>query len=845
MADFQLQILHASDMESGIPALEDAVNFSAVVNGLRDTYDNTLILSSGDNYIPGPFFSASSDRSLRDVLGREGVGRADIQILNEIGFQASAFGNHEFDLGTSTVAELIGSSNGYIGTQFPYLSSNLDFTTDSNLARFVVEDGEAPQPNSIASSVILTVGSEDANNNGVLDDGEDTDSDGTLDLGERIGVVGATTPTLRSISSPGNVGVFPANPTDFAALAAEIQTSVDELTSTGINKVVVLGHMQQLNVEQTLAGLLRDVDVIIAGGSHTLLANPDDPLRVGDTSEGAYPIELTSATGQPTLVVNTASNWQYVGRLVVEFDANGILTNIDEVTGAYATDDAGVDAVYGTDVNPEDVADAEVVEITDAVEAVITSKDGNIFGETEVFLNGTRNDVRTQETNLGNLTADANLVAAQQVDSTVLISLKNGGGIRDNIGTIEAAPGSTDPNDFDRLPPPANPLAGKEEGDVSQLDIENSLRFNNALSLVTVTAEQLLEVLEHGVSATEPGTTPGQFPQVSGLAFSFDANLPAGERVQTVAIKDAQGNLIETVVENGEIVGDPNRTFRMVTLSFLAQGGDGYPFPEFGDTLNQVDLVDPGVRTGTATFADNGTEQDAFAEYINQLGTFESEDVDPSQDLRIQNLSARDDTVLEAPNILNGTADTETLIGSSDRNDIINAGGGNDLVAGELGDDQIFGEDGDDVLRGDLNSREPGGTVGGADLISGGAGSDRIGGKGGNDSLYGDEGDDQIYGDAGDDLIRGGFGNDILVGDDFSGGTGSDTFVLAAGEGTDTIQDFQVGVDLLELVEGLSFGQLAIAQEESNTLIRFNDETLALLTGVNASTLSEAAFIVV
>jgi Ca2+-binding RTX toxin-like protein len=332
---------------------------------------------------------------------------------------------------------------------------------------------------------------------------------------------------------------------------------------------------------------------------------------------------------------------------------------------------------------------------------------------------------------------------------------------------------------------------------------------------------------------------------VGGLAFSFDANLPAGERVQTVAIKDAQGNLIETVVENGEIVGDPSRTFRMVTLSFLAQGGDGYPFPEFGDTLNQVDLVDPGVRTGTATFADNGTEQDAFAEYINQLGTFENEDVDPSQDLRIQNLSVREDTVLEAPNILEGGADSDTLVGSGDRNDIINAGGGNDLVAGELGNDQIFGEDGDDVLRGDLNSREPGGTVGGDDLIYGGAGNDRIGGKAGSDSLYGDAGDDQIYGDAGDDLIRGGLGNDLLVGDDFSGGTGSDTFVLAAGEGTDTIQDFQVGVDFFELVDGLSFGQLAIAQEESNTLIRFNDETLAILTGVNASSLSEAAFTVV
>jgi Ca2+-binding RTX toxin-like protein len=123
------------------------------------------------------------------------------------------------------------------------------------------------------------------------------------------------------------------------------------------------------------------------------------------------------------------------------------------------------------------------------------------------------------------------------------------------------------------------------------------------------------------------------------------------------------------------------------------------------------------------------------------------------------------------------------LIGSSDRNDIINAGAGNDTVAGELGDDRIFGEDGDDVLRGDLNSRDPGGTVGG---------------------------DDQIYGDAGDDLIRGGLGNDILVGDDFSGGGGSDTFVLAAGEGTDTILDFELGVDFIGLADDLSFGQIAI-----------------------------------
>ncbi|MEL7054390.1 MAG: hypothetical protein AAGM45_21790 [Cyanobacteria bacterium J06588_5] len=98
------------------------------------------------------------------------------------------------------------------------------------------------------------------------------------------------------------------------------------------------------------------------------------------------------------------------------------------------------------------------------------------------------------------------------------------------------------------------------------------------------------------------------------------------------------------------------------------------------------------------------------------------------------------------------------------------------------------------MLRGDRNSRDAQtGEAGGDDLIYGGAGNDRIGGKSGNDRLFGDAGDDQIWGDDGDDLIHGGLGNDTLTGDNFSGGQGADTFVLAIGEGTDTITDFEIG----------------------------------------------------
>ncbi len=156
-------------------------------------------------------------------------------------------------------------------------------------------------------------------------------------------------------------------------------------------------------------------------------------------------------------------------------------------------------------------------------------------------------------------------------------------------------------------------------------------------------------------------------------------------------------------------------------------------------------------------------------------------------------------------------------------------------IAGNLGNDTIFGGDSDDVLRGDLNQRAPG-SNGGDDVIFGGAGNDRIGGKAGNDELYGDEGDDAIFGDDGDDILRGGLGDDILTGDDFSGGSGADQFILAAGEGTDTIVDFEVGIDTIVL-DGLTVDEISTSVAGSVTMVMLDEEVLAVLTGVADPTL--------
>ena len=816
---FTLQLLHAADQEAGIPALDDAPNFSAVLNALRDDFDNTVTLSSGDAILPGLFFSASED-----VFG--GQGRADILIQNELGFEAIALGNHEFDLGTELLSDLIagGKDNpetpdvdeSFVGAQFPYLSSNLDFSTDENLADLVVADDQAPQPNSLAATTVITVG------------------------GEQIGVVGATTPTLPTISSPDGVTVLPEDfdgtPTaaQLDALAAEIQQDVDEMLAAnpGMNKVIVLSHMQQISIEEELATRLRNVDIIVAGGSNTRLADETDRLRDGDEAQGTYPIFTTDADGNPVAVVNTDGNYKYVGRLVVDFDENGIIIpeSYDaEVSGAYATDDAGVAAL-----GAEGLVDPEVQAIVDALEEVIVAKESNVFGISDVYLNGVRGSVRTEETNLGNLTADANLAIAKETDDSVVISLKNGGGIRDDIGRVVVPAGGT--GEPELLPNEEIPGV-KPEGGISETDIANTLRFNNGLTLLTITAEELLAVIEHGVSATEEGVTPGQFPQVSGLEFSFDPTATPNDRVQSLVVLDADGNDADVIVENGELVGDGSRTFRMVTLSFLAGGGDGYPFPE----RDVVELAqdDDAPRTGVATFAPDGSEQDALAEFLaanfgDETTPFDVADVAPEDDIRIQNLAFREDTVIDGGSTGGGNGGVEPDA------DVVGTGG-NDTLAGGEGDQSISGGDGDDILRGDLNNRYPQGRSGGDDAIFGGAGNDRIGGKGGNDLLFGDEGDDMIWGDAGDDLLYGGLGNDTLTGDNFSGGKGSDTFAFAVGHGTDIITDFEVGTDVIGLLGALTFGAITQTVQGADLLLGTGSETLAVVQNVT-TTLDETSF---
>ncbi|WP_434384611.1 bifunctional metallophosphatase/5'-nucleotidase [Melittangium boletus] len=600
---FTLQVLHGSDMESGVPATDTAPLFSAVIRALEEQDPtHTLKLASGDLWLPGVFYNAGGDPEMTKVasVGVASPGRADIAMFNEIGFHAASFGNHEFDSGPREISNIITASGAWSGTKFPYLSANLDFS-NSDLKGAVVASGQtldAANPgtslhNKVTKSVIFTVD------------------------GQKIGVVGATTPQLPRISSPGTVVTAPTDSANYDELASIIQAEVNALRTANpdLNKVVLMSHMQQYTIEvDELPKRLDGVDVIVAGGNHAVWTDSNDTLFPGDVREGEYPVWKTSKTNEPVAVVNVASNWRYVGRFNALFDDKGLLIRgRHDVTknGAYASTDAVV-----KQLGAESKVNAGVKTIADTVKAVVNSKDGALFGKTTVYLNGLRPSVRTEETNMGNLFADACVWYGKTVDPTTVISLANGGTFRDAIGTVGTGATPT------YGPPAANPSAKKETGDISQLDIENSLRFNNPLVLVTVTATQLKEVLENGVSRVAPGATEGRFPQVGGLRFEYDASktgqvtgndgkvTTAGQRVRKVVVTKADGTE-DVVVDNGAVVGTASRTFRMVTSTFLAGGGDGYPFNAY-TTLNRVELTDGSP----ASFTSKGREQNVFSSYM-------------------------------------------------------------------------------------------------------------------------------------------------------------------------------------------------------------------------------------
>ena len=537
---FRLTILHNNDGESQLinagRGLEDfggAARFAALVAKLRqeakDSGSGVLVLSAGDSFRAGPEFSASLARSPAPFY--------DIIALDLIGYDAIVLGNHEFDFGPDVLADAIRGSS----SQAPFLSANLDFSGEPRLAELVATGR-------IASSTILAVN------------------------GESVGVIGATTPGLPYLSSPRNVRVA-------QDVAAVVQREIDALQAAGVNKIIVVSHLQGVAGDLALAAALRGVDVLIAGGGDELLANAGNLLLPGDEEEifGPYPLLVPDADGRNVPVGVAPGRYTYVGRLIVEFDASGVVTAIDPASGPRRV--VGGDYPDAVAPNPA-VQEQAVAPVADFIGALARTP----VGTTEVPLNGQRRAVRSQETNQGNLIADAllwqaNVLADRYSVPAAHVALQNGGGIRnDNV-----------------IPP----------GTLYELDVFSMAPFTNFLAIVPdVSVEQFKEILENAVSRVERGD--GRFPQIAGFTMTWDPNGTAqaldddgqvvtpGTRIRSVQLADGKW-----LVQAGDVVAGAGPV-HVATLDFLARGGDEYPFRDA-----------PFVTLGV-------TYQQAVANYIAQ-----------------------------------------------------------------------------------------------------------------------------------------------------------------------------------------------------------------------------------
>ncbi|WP_170266512.1 Ig-like domain-containing protein [Brevifollis gellanilyticus] len=683
---FTLQLLHFSDAEGSLLTSQTAPNLAALVDAFEDDHTNTLIVNGGGSFIPGSFMSAGADAQLNvlPAIGATAPGRTEIAINNLIGVEASAIGHHEWDLGSAVFANALRSSGAWTGAQFPLLALNLDFSGDGELASQITtvprdtDDTPVPAATTLKGRLVPTA---------VVVKG-----------GEKIGLVGVTTQLLASLTTLEGTTVRGGNAVNLDVLAGQIQPYVNELASEGINKIVLLSHLRDLGLETALANKLAGVDVIVAAGSNSRLGDGNDVPVEFDGHEasfdGSYPRVTEDRNGTPLLIVSTDSEHTYLGRLVVDFDLDGTiisqsLADHAAESGAYASTEANVAAAWGaTEETLETTAfaagtkGAQVRGVTGAVQAVIDAKDSIIHGYTAVYLEGAAPFTRNQETNLGNLAADASQQALRQIlgGTEPIVSLRNAASITGQIGAVVDKDGLVQKQSTQ-----GNPALDKPVGGISQLDVENALRGNQPLMVFETTPAGLKAILEHGVAQ---GGNQARYPQIGGVQFAWDPDLPVGSRVVSIALLKEDGSSIP-VYKTGNVGTGPLSSapalIRVVTLNGLANGGEGYPIKTHGDNFRY--LLANGTLSSVVSEATDFTaapqlpnnaesEQDALVHHIqNRHGSlalaYRSIDVSQDLDTRNQNLNLRSDSV---PPVLGQDTDgdgmsdlTEMILGSDPR----------------------------------------------------------------------------------------------------------------------------------------------------------------------------------
>jgi 5'-nucleotidase len=497
--------------------------------------------------------------------------------LRQIGYDALVLGNHEFDYSPTFLGRYLRTFAKDGKPTIPVLSGNMDFKNEPSLSGLIGPTGQtnnkAKPGQNISQWMIYT--------------DEVT--------GARFGVVTAITPLLATITSPGKSKLLTGT---LDAVAARLQRQINALQKMGVNKIILVSHLQDLNNDKALVAKLKGVDVAVGGGGDELLqsdfvSNTVELLPGESAPVGTYPTNVTDAAGKVVPIVTTSGNYKYVGRVDVRFDKKGNVAEVVQATSyprrVVPTSGESVSLGVTDAVSPDFFLQTKVIGALNGCLGGLNAP----FAKSDVLFNTARGSatvagVRTVETNGGNLVADSFVYLYDQVASkeglparsatNPVVAVQNGGGIRQNSG------------DF-------LPVSGAAPGTINRGNTFDLLPFDNRFAVFAdMTATQLKEVFERSCAVSTAGG--GQFLQISGLkvtckrsgtaqvvgtppaGLQYGSVTTAGTRVTSLMLADGT-----KLVDNGAVVaGAP--VVDLITNSFTAVGGDN--FPTFGAATSKV-----------------------------------------------------------------------------------------------------------------------------------------------------------------------------------------------------------------------------------------------------------------
>ncbi|MCU1407105.1 MAG: ExeM/NucH family extracellular endonuclease, partial [Glaciihabitans sp.] len=508
------------DGKTTAPLTSTTVNFAGTIEKLRAEggTDNDLLISAGDN-IGASLYNSSSQ-----------LDQPTIDVLNALGLEASAVGNHEFDKGFDDLTGRVIGAEGSENAQWDYLGANV---YEAGTKTPVLDEYSTFEVNGVTVGV--------------------------------IGVITQETPTL--VAEAGIRGLEFGEPVE-AVNRVATQLSDGDLTNGEADIIIAEYH------EGAGSGVVEGATVeeeIAAGGAFAKIASETsaavDAVFTGHThKQYAWDAPIPGEASKTRPIVQTGSYGEYVGQIVLTLDADNNVSayTAKNVPRSTATTASLVEA-YPVAAEVQTIVDAAVDAAAVTGRVPVGKINSDITTAYALSSGKLVRDDRTSESTLGNLVADA-LVAqlANPALGGAEIGVVNPGGLRSDL--LYAA--SSTPGDAD--------------GVVTTAEAVAVLPFANNLWTETLTGAQFKKVLEQQWQRTAAGTVPSRAFLNLGLSenvsYTYDATLPEGSRITSITVDGAPI--------------DPAKSYRVGTFGFLLDGGDN--FHEFRNGTDRKDsgLVD-------------------------------------------------------------------------------------------------------------------------------------------------------------------------------------------------------------------------------------------------------------